>query len=132
MQKVRLITVHIILLLAVQFIATPVWAAGGTGSFARTFGSFARTFEATSIQQTADGGFIVAGFNSSVGSSQQTWLLRLDRTGAIIWQMAYCSPGFVPFLVPTGPKAKPTPDGGFIVVTSKEVSPSTMAAGCSR
>ncbi len=114
------------LLLAAQSIATPVWA-GGTGSFAGTFGSSARTFEATSIQQTTDGGFIVAGLDSSVGGPQQTWLFRLDRTGAIIWQMAYGSPGF-PVLFPAGPKAKPTPDGGFIVVTSKEVSPSTIAA----
>ena len=52
--------------------------------------------EATSIQQTSDGGFIVAGFSSSNGgdvsghhatsSTYDYWIVRLDPDGNIIWQ----------------------------------------------
>ncbi len=125
MRKIGLITVPVLLLLATQSIATPVWA-GGAGSFAHTFGG-PSDFLATSIQQTVDGGFIVAGFTSSSGAPpQQTWLLRLDRAGVIVWQIAYGTPDTLSSLFP--PKAKPTPDGGFVVVTSKHLSPATIAA----
>jgi hypothetical protein len=125
MRKIGLITVPVLFLLATQSIATPVWA-GGAGSFAHTFGG-PSDFLATSIQQTVDGGFIVAGFTSSSGAPpQQTWLLRLDRAGVIVWQIAYGTPDTLSSLFP--PKAKPTPDGGFVVVTSKHLSPATIAA----
>ena len=53
-----LITVPVMLLLAAQFIATPEWAGGGAGAFARIF-SGPSGFESTSIQQRPDGGIIV-------------------------------------------------------------------------
>ncbi|MBN1799815.1 MAG: hypothetical protein JW822_14655 [Spirochaetales bacterium] len=42
-----------------------------------------------SIQQTADGGYIVAGVATSFGLNADYWLLKVDSTGSIQWQKAY-------------------------------------------
>jgi hypothetical protein len=127
MRTAGIIIAGILLLLATGSLATPAWATGGTRSFSNIFAGQS-AFQATSIQQTTDGGFIVAGDNSSSGFPSQVWLLRLNPKGEIVWQKAYGTPGLtsLPFL--TGPKAKPTPDGGFAVVSSKDLSPATIAA----
>ncbi|MCP4365206.1 MAG: hypothetical protein GY800_07910 [Planctomycetes bacterium] len=44
----------------------------------------------SSIHQTADGGYIVAGWTSSYGSGNSNlWVLKLRRDGTIEWQKAY-------------------------------------------
>jgi hypothetical protein len=43
---------------------------------------------ANSIEQTADGGYIVGGETTTIGD-RAFWLLRLDFGGKIIWQKAY-------------------------------------------
>lgn len=72
---------------------------------------------AKSIQQTADGGYIVAGYTISKNGDVTTfkgnydmWVVKLDTAGVIKWQKSY-----------GGPKddranaIKQTPDGGYIV-----------------
>src|ERR1044071_1706709 len=47
---------------------------------------------AHSIQQTSDGGYIVAGFSSSIemsghhGEANDVWILKLGNSGAIQWE----------------------------------------------
>jgi len=46
--------------------------------------------EANSIQQTQDGGYIVAGDTDSFGAGENdSWILKLDGDGNIIWQKTY-------------------------------------------
>jgi hypothetical protein len=46
--------------------------------------------EAHSIQQTSEGGYIVAGQTSSFGAgSDDFWVLKLDVTGNVTWQKTY-------------------------------------------
>jgi uncharacterized delta-60 repeat protein len=73
---------------------------GGTG-----------TDDARSVQQTSDGGYIVAGYTTSFGSGNpHVWVLKLNSTGGIQWQKTY-----------GGTKndyessVKQTSDGGYIV-----------------
>jgi hypothetical protein len=65
----------------------------------------------TSGQQTADGGFIVAGntktFNNGI---YDFWLLKLDAKGEIVWQKIYGGPG-----PDYAPSVREVPGGGFIV-----------------
>jgi len=66
---------------------------------------------ANSIQQTSDGGYIVAGeTSSSAGDNAELWILKLNARGDILWQKIY-----------GGSKdeiarsIRQTSDGGFIV-----------------
>jgi hypothetical protein len=46
--------------------------------------------KAYSIQQTTDGGYIVAGYTSSFGAGgRDAWVLKLDNGGNIVWQKTY-------------------------------------------
>ena len=50
---------------------------------------------ARSIQQTADGGYIIAGRTTISGTfNVDLWLLKLDSNGAISWQKTYGGEGF--------------------------------------
>jgi hypothetical protein len=66
---------------------------------------------AYSIQQTTDGGYIVAGWTSSFGAGNgDIWVLKLDPNGDVQWQKTYGGP--------SGDGAysiQQTTDGGYIV-----------------
>ncbi|HAR98653.1 MAG TPA: hypothetical protein DCS11_07150 [Syntrophus sp. (in: bacteria)] len=66
---------------------------------------------ARSVSPTRDGGFVLAGYAGSFGTSpEHMWILRLDGSGNILWQRAYGAD--------TGSSASAicsTEDGGFIV-----------------
>lgn len=47
-----------------------------------------------SIEQTPDGGYLVAGYTSSYGvGSSDAWLLRLNASGDTLWTRTYGGPG---------------------------------------
>ena len=116
--------ISILAMLALALLAAPVSASASHSSFARTY-TGPSSFEATSIQEQHDGGFIVAGFAGGVRFLKQTWLLRLDNSGLILWQKAYGSvdvtadgsiAGF------RGPTVRNSPDGGFVIASSTMAS----------
>ena len=97
-------------------------SSGGTGenlqSWARTFGA-ALNDGAYSIQQTSDGGYIVAGFASFlVGpTGNDFWILKLSPSGEIEWQRAYAgSKSDIAYSI------SQTADGGYIVAGSMDFS----------
>ena len=113
-----------LLLVCVSSLVTPVLANGSKVSFARTYGG-PSGFEATSIRQTSDSGFIIAGLADNVGVQKQTWLLRLDRSGLLLWQKAYggvdvSADGSIAGF--QGPAAENSVDGGFVIASSTTVS----------
>ena len=64
--------------------------ANGNVTWQKTYGGSSGDDCAHSIQQTSDGGFIVAGATSSYGAgSFDYWVLKLDANGNIIWQKTY-------------------------------------------
>ncbi|UCF81336.1 MAG: hypothetical protein JSV08_02685 [Acidobacteriota bacterium] len=63
--------------------------AFGNITWEKTYGGFFTDWP-TSIQQTADGGFIVAGFTASFGASfYDVWVLKLNPDGTIDWEKTY-------------------------------------------
>ncbi|MBK9012608.1 MAG: gliding motility-associated C-terminal domain-containing protein [Saprospiraceae bacterium] len=72
---------------------------------------------ATAVLQTDDGGYIVAGgtvsFDGQVAGNhgqEDTWLLRLDAVGNILWKKTYGGT-----LNERAESIQPTSDGGFVV-----------------
>lgn len=69
------------------------------------------------IQQTTDGGYIVAGFTRSVdgdvsnnNGNYDYWVLKIDSSGTITWEKSFGGTSF-----DYGTAVKQTSDGGFIV-----------------
>ena len=68
-------------------------AGDGTIQWQKTYGG-ASSDEALSIQQTADGGYVVAGFTNSFGAEEgDFWVLKLRGNGTIQWQKTYGGAG---------------------------------------
>jgi hypothetical protein len=90
----------------------PVASSAG---FINAFGSAGDDY-ASSVQQTSDGGFIVAGFTSGVGAGREDVLLvKLDGLGEIQWAKAAGGAGSdVAYSV------RQTSDGGYIVTGSSD------------
>jgi len=65
----------------------------GNISWQKTYGSI--NYECLkSIQQTYDGGYIVAGsYTSASGTGDDFWVLKLNSTGNVTWQKAYGGSG---------------------------------------
>jgi hypothetical protein len=84
--------------------------SNGATVWQRTYGGSYRDI-ARSIQQTGDGGYIVAGDTESFGAGMSDiWVLKLDSNGATVWQRTYGGSG--------GDVARTiqqTDDGGYIV-----------------
>ena len=84
-------------------------------TFERTYGG-ADSDECESVQQTTDGGFIIAGSTSSFGSGwSDFYLIKTDRNGDTLWTNTYGGPN-----TDRAYSVKQTFDGGFIL------------AGCTR
>lgn len=92
----------------------------GTGNIVwqKTYGGSNPDFDAYG-QQTADGGYLVAGYSDSGATGDKTepsngqrdfWILKLDASGNITWQNALGGS-----LIDRVAAAAQTPDGGYIV-----------------
>ncbi len=82
----------------------------GTVSWQKTYGGSSED-TVNSIQQTSDGGYIVAGVTYSFGAgSYDLWILKLDQTGTVSWQKTYGGSGTDAY-----PSIRQTSDGGYIV-----------------
>jgi len=76
----------------------------------KTFGGSGRD-EAESVQQTTDGGFIVAGYTKSYGSGgEDAWLIKTNSEGDLVWEKTFGGSG-----EDQAHAVQQTTDGGFIV-----------------
>lgn len=79
---------------------------GGKVSWQKTYGGTGDDI-AYSIQQTSDGGFLVAG--SLTGASVDALVLRLDPEGAVLWKKTYGGAN-----TDSAQSIQQTTDGGFV------------------
>ena len=87
------------------------------------------------MQQTADGGYILAGYSSSSASgdvagtnhglySWDVWLVKLDDAGGIQWQKLLGGSGYE-----RSPRVRQTADGGYILLSTSDSSLSGDVTG---
>ncbi len=83
----------------------------GPNAWQKTYGFSMSGEYASSIQQTSDGGYIVAGYtDSGGGSGGNAWVLKLKANGDVDWQNTYGST-----LHDSANSIQQTSDGGYIV-----------------
>lgn len=86
-------------------------AANGTEEWNRTFGGYSDD-GGRSVQQTSDGGYIVAGYTKSYSlGSGDLWLLKTTANGTELWNLTFGGP-----FDEAGHAVRQTSDGGYIVV----------------
>ena len=85
--------------------------ANGDTLWTRTYGGDEPDY-GYSIQQTTDGGYIIAGKTSSFGAdSIDVWLLKTDADGDTLWTRIYGGSG-----IDIGYTVQQTTDGGYIII----------------
>jgi hypothetical protein len=83
--------------------------ASGTLLWERNYGGTSWE-EGWSVQQTTDGGYIVAGYTNSFGNLSQFYLIKTNASGTLLWQRNYGGTGS-----DFGWSVQQTSDGGYIV-----------------
>ena len=79
----------------------------------RTFGG--QWSNASSVQQTNDGGYIVAGTTYVHGNGDAAWLVKTDSQGNELWNRTFgVYDGW-------GASVQQTNDGGYIIATNKNI-----------
>lgn len=96
-------------------------ASNGTVQWAKAFRSFftggLTSIDAVSVVETSDGGYVIAGNVFGGVGRTDVLLLRLDRSGNLLWAKTYGREGFE-----VARQVESTADGGFIVVGHTEES----------
>ncbi len=88
--------------------------SGGNVEWQKAYGGSGGE-SANSIQQTTDGGYVVAGGTGSFGDGyNDMWVLKLDSDGNVQWQKTYGGPSY-----DNAHSIQQTADGGYIVAGSK-------------
>jgi hypothetical protein len=84
-------------------------------TFERTYGGPDADF-GYSAQQTADGGYVVAGYTWSFGAGgEDVYLIKTDANGDTLWTRTYGGTG-----ADNGYSVQQTTDGGYIIAGSTE------------
>ncbi|HXC04219.1 MAG TPA: T9SS type A sorting domain-containing protein [Bacteroidia bacterium] len=87
--------------------------ASGDTLWTKTYGGALNDF-GNSVQQTSDGGYIIAGYTLSYPSasdSSSAYLIRTDAGGNLIWSTAFGGPSNITDAY----SVRQTPDKGFVV-----------------
>ncbi|MCD4707500.1 MAG: T9SS type A sorting domain-containing protein [Candidatus Sabulitectum sp.] len=89
--------------------------SSGDTDWIRTYGG-ADEDKAWSVQQTLDGGYIIAGFTESAGAgSYDVWLIKTNSSGDILWTETYGGAG-----ADYGYSVQQTTDSGYIIAGRTE------------
>jgi hypothetical protein len=100
----------ILALLNVSIVALFTQSAYAQVSLAKTYGGTDEDV-ARFVQQTSDGGYIVAGYTTSFGTGYDAFLIKTDAKGNIIWAKTYGGTSYAS-------SVQQTSDGGYIVAGS--------------
>ena len=85
--------------------------SSGIEQWSKAFGGRSHEFKSgNSVQQTDDGGFIIAGRTSSIDGDRDVYLIKTDGNGNEQWSKTFGGSGH-----DSGQSVQQTDDGGFII-----------------
>lgn len=71
--------------------------ASGNQQWLKTFGGAGGDSEASSLIQTIDGGYVLAGSTTAYGlGGEDAWLVKIDSSGNLVWTHTYGGTGMLP------------------------------------
>ncbi|MAG33856.1 MAG: hypothetical protein CL908_23490 [Deltaproteobacteria bacterium] len=105
-------TKHMIAGLAVLVTAASAYGTPGDTLWTETYGSIVNE-NINAMQQTSDGGYILAGSTGAGGSN--VYLVKTDEAGVQQWDASHGDSGYQ-----TGRSVQETADGGYIVAGSRD------------
>jgi hypothetical protein len=83
--------------------------ANGNQSWYRTFGGSSTDYGYL-VEQTSDGGYIIAGYSNSYGTSYDVYLVKTDASGNQLWYRTFGGSG-----TDYGYSVAQTSDGGYVI-----------------
>jgi len=115
--KTRIVTLFLVATLALLVMVIPLaWAAQPPPTvWDKTFGGTGYDL-AYSVQQTSDGGCVLAGWTGSYGAGNtDAWLIKTDSSGNQVWDKTFGG-----INNDAGLSARQTSDGGYILAGGTE------------
>jgi hypothetical protein len=83
--------------------------ASGNKVWEKTFGG-SNADKGTSVQQTSDGGYVIAGDTESYGAGGDVYLIKTDASGNKVWEKTFGGSSY-----DVGNSVQQTSDGGYVV-----------------
>jgi len=94
------------------YLSTSLYAQAPDTLWTRTYGGPYIDIS-YSVEQTNDGGYIIAGYYTYYASTEDIYLVKTDAQGNVIWEKTYGG-----YYQDIAHAARQTTDGGYIVVAS--------------
>ena len=86
--------------------------ANGNEMWRRAFGTPEHSEFASAVEETSDGGYVIAGGTEiGAGEDSDVWLIRTDVNGNKVWNRTFGGAGY-----DVGTSVQQTSDGGYIIV----------------